>query len=326
MKKFDYLEVSGTHEDVGRAIGTKFKEVIEKVVAGRKRRIPDYENYLKKTEPYFKAAEEAFPDLTIELSATAKAAGVGIADYFALNNREVPHGKKDADHCTIAVSFGKDSVVVGHNEDWKGASPDAIYILKATIGDITFMGLQYKVTIPGVAVSMNNWGLVQCINELNNEAQMGVPKNILARAVLECKTLDEVENLIRRTKRASGYNHVLVQNNEVRNIEIAGDRMSVEKVVGGTYVHTNHYLAAEMILLEKYHTKSSVARYERAMKLALPGGGKSEMEALLSDTANNKYPISRKTATLGSVVAVPKEQKMYICYGPPDKGEYIKYE
>lgn len=325
MNKFDYLEVSGSYADVGRAIGSKFKKTIQSVIKHRKKRIPDYDLYLKKTEPYFQITKETFPNLILELEATAKAAEVSVPDYFALNNREVTHKKKEADHCTIAVSFGKGGPVVGHNEDWEGATPDAVYILKATIGDTTFMGLQYKVHTPGVAVSMNSWGLVQCINELNNEAQFGVPKNIVARAVLQCKTLEEAETLIRNTKRASGYNHVLVQGSEMRNIEIAGDKLSVEKVTGGTYVHTNHYLTPEMIPFEKYHTKSSVARYERAMKMILPEMNKDEMQLLLSDRAHNKYPISRDNATLGSVVAVPKENKMYICYGPSKRGEYNEY-
>lgn len=325
MNTFDYLEVSGTHKDVGRAIGIKFKATIQGVIASRRSRIPNYDSYLRRTEPYFLAARNTFPNLIVELEATADAAEVPVAEYFALNNREVSRKEKDSDHCTIAVSFGKDGAIVGHNEDWEGATPGAMYVLKATIGETTFTGLQYKVHTAGVAVSMNNWGLVQCINELNNKSQVGVPKNFVARAVLECKTLDEAEKLIKNTKRASGYNHVLVQGNEMRNIEIAGDMLSVEKVTGGTYVHTNHYLTQEMVPLEKFHTKSSVARYERAMKLVLPGMDEKEMEALLSDTANNKYPISRATATLGSVVAVPKEQKIYICYGPSNKGQYKEY-
>lgn len=325
MKKFDYLEVVGTHEDLGRSIGNKFKDVIQKSILGRAKRIPNYESYLKKTEPYYLATRETFPKLIVELEATARAAGVGVADYFALNTREVVHRKKVEDHCTVAVSFGDNGAIVGHNEDWEGATPNALYVLKATIGDTTFIGLQYKIIIPGVAVSMNNWGLVQCINELNHEAQVGVPKNFVARAILECKTLAEAEKLIRNTKRASGYNHVLIQGMEVRNVEIAREKMAVERVCGGTYVHTNHYLNRELIPLEKFHTKSSEERYERAMGTILPGMNIKEMETLLSDRKNKEFPISREDATLGSIVAEPQKNKIYICYGPAKKGQYEVY-
>lgn len=325
MKRFDYLEVKGSYKDVGRAIGTKFKDTIQRRVAGARERIVGYDAYLKKTEPYFKATEETFPNLVTELIATARAAGVGTAEYFAINNHEVKaRHKKDTDHCTVAVSFGEEGAVVGHNEDWEGASPNGLYILKATVGGTTFIGLQYKVTVPGVAATMNNWGLVQCINDLNSTAQIGVPKNFIARAVLECKTLDAAEELIKNTKRASGFNHVLVQGNEIRNIEIAGDALTVQKTVGKSYVHTNHYLSPEMVPLEKFHTKSSQARYNRALGIIKGGMTIAEMQELLSDTENKDYPISRSDATLGSFVAVPEEKKVFICYGPPDAGEFYR--
>lgn len=326
MNTFDYLEITGTHKEVGRAIGSKFGEEIRRIVASREKRIVDYKDYLKRTEPYFKATEERFPDLIDEITGIADAAGVSVAEYFALNNREV--GKKiDSDHCTVAVSFGSGGAVIGHNEDWDGATPDALYILKATIGGTTFMGLQYKALIPGVAVTTNSWGLTQCINELNQTSQIGVPKNFVARAAIECKTIDAAEALILNTKKASGYNHVLIQGHELRNIEIAGDKIAVDRIAERpSYVHTNHYLSLGLKSLEKYHTKSSIARYERAKELIKADMTVTEMEALLGDRRSKKFPISRSGATLGSFVSVPDEKKVYICYGPPDKGEYKEYK
>lgn len=322
MNRFDYLEVRGSHKDVGKAIGSRFKEVIQKQVSRRRKRIANYVEFLKRSEPYYKAAKEYFPKLVEELESTAYAAGVGVEDYFSINNREVIN----SDHCTVAVSFGKNGAIVGHNEDWESASSDALYFLKATIGDTTFLGLQYKVAMAGVAATMNSWGLVQCINDLYQNTQIGVPKNFLARAVLEARTLNEAENLLRKTKRASGFNHVLVQGKEVRNIEIAGDVLAVEKVINKPYVHTNHYLSPEMKFLEKFHTKSSEARYERAKEIIKPSMRREEMEMLLSDTEDEKFPICREEATLGSIVFLPEEKKVYACYGHPCAGEFIEYE
>ncbi|KKS95918.1 MAG: hypothetical protein UV71_C0002G0028 [Microgenomates group bacterium GW2011_GWC1_43_13] len=324
MANFDYLEINGTHAEMGHAIGVRFKDVIQRVIESRQKRIAGYDDYLRQTEPFFLAAKEKFPDLIEEITEVARAADVGIADYFFLNNREVgPKG--DSDHCTVAVSFGDNGAVIGHNEDWDGTAPDSLYILKATIGDTTFTGLQYKALIPGVAVTTNNWGLTQCINELNQTVQTGVPKNFVARAIIECKTLDEAESIILNTRKASGYNHVLIQGQEIRNIEIAGDKIAVEKIKGKPYVHTNHYLSLSLKSLEKFHTKSSITRYNRAKELIKPGMTAVEMETLLSDKRNKKFPISRNGATLGSFVALPQEKKVYINYGPPGKGKFKKY-
>lgn len=322
MNKFDYLEVKGNYEDIGRAIGAKFRKEIQKQTERRQKRIKNYEEFLKRSEPYYKYAKDSFPNLIKELEATADAAGVGVMDYFSMNNGEVLTG----DHCTVAVSFNEEGALIGHNEDWKSASPDILYLLKATIGDTTFLGLQYKVLMPGVSAAVNNWGLVQCINYLNQVLQVGVPKIFLARAVLECKSLDEAENLIRKTKRASGFNHVLVQGREVRNVEIAGDKLAVEKVMGKPYVHTNHYLSPNMKFLEKFHTESSEARYERAKELIKSNMTKNEMEELLSDTKNKEYPICREDATLGSLVLLPGLKEIYVCYGHPCAGRFVEYE
>lgn len=325
MKKFDYLEVKGSHKDVGKAIGLKFRKEIQNRVFDRQKEISNYSEFLKRSEPYYKVTKERFPGLVEELEFMAYAAGVGVSDLFSINNREV-YDQEQSEHCTVAVSFNGGGALVGHNEDWKSASSNALYFLKAIIGDTTFSGLQYKVTIPGVAATMNSWGLVQCINDLYQETQIGVPKNFLARAVLETKTLDEAENLLKNTKRASGFNHVLIQGNEIRNVEIAGDKLVVERVVNKPYVHTNHYLSNNMELLEKFHTKSSEARYERAKKLIKSNMTEKEMEKLLSDTKNKRYPICREDATLGSLIFLPKNKEVYVCYGHPCEGKYLKYE
>lgn len=333
MNKYQVLDIKGSYQDVGLAIGESFRKEIQEDIEKRKVEIPNYESYLEKSKEYFNFTKSVFPNLIAETEAIAKAAGVGVIDYFFINNRETydeaeQYDKKEAvnpDHCTIVVGFGKDGLIVGHNEDWSTDAQDNIYILKATISDVSFIGLNYKTAIAGVAASMNSYGLVQCINDLYQTNQFGVPKNYLARAVLECKTLDEAESLIRNTKRASGFNHVLAQGNEARNIEIAGDKMAVEKVIGKPYVHTNHYTSPEIQSLEKFHTKSSEARYERAKELLKDSMEFEDIKSLLSDTENHEFPICREDATIGSVIAIPGKQEFWASYGHPCKNEYIKY-
>lgn len=333
MKKYQVLDIKGSYQDVGLAIGESFKKEIQEDVEKRKVEIPNYDLYLEKSKEYFSFTKGIFPNLISETEAIAKAAGVSVFDYFFINNRETYdeaelYDKKEAvnpDHCTIVVGFGKDGLIVGHNEDWSIDAQDNLYVLKAAIGDISFVGLNYKTAIAGVAASMNCYGLVQCINDLYQTNQFGVPKNYLARAVLECRTLDEAENLIRNTKRASGFNHVLAQGNEVRNIEIAGDKMAVEKVIQKPYVHTNHYTSPDMQSLEKFHTKSSESRYERAKELLKENMEFEDIKSLLSDTKSAEFPICREDATIGSVIVIPKKQVFFASYGHPCKNEYIEY-
>lgn len=333
-KTFPYLEVSGTHREVGAAIGKMWSRKIQESVRWRWENIPDYQQHLERVRSYEAATREIFPQLVEEAESIAEAAEVPFLDYFFINNTEeysvdeewVKKNVPIVEHCTIAASLNDKGVIVGHNEDWAADAIDTLYVLSATIDGTTHLGLQYGAALPGCAATMNNWGLVQCINDLYQSTQVGVPKYFLARAVLECKTLDEAETLIRKTKRASGFNHVLAQNHEVRNVEIANSTVAVEKITRGSYVHTNHYLSPEMKGLGKFHTKSSEARYQRAMQLVGPNMTKEEMIGLLSDTKNPEFPICRADATIGSLVFVPYEREVWICYGHPCAGEFVRYK
>ncbi|HAV14946.1 MAG TPA: hypothetical protein DCX25_01310 [Candidatus Pacebacteria bacterium] len=332
-KSFPFIEVSGTYKDVGNAIGTTFSNSIKQKIEHRRKSISHYENYLRQTKPYYDVTKQYFPHLIEEMEAIAFSASVSKEEYFFINNREVYDVSEDqdkrhavnTDHCTIAVSFGRNGAVVGHNEDWSLDAMDELYVMKATIGKTTCLGLHYATAVPGVSAACNNWGLVQCINDLYQTNQVGVPKNFLARAVLECTSLDEAEHIIRKTPKASGFNHVLVQNQEVRNVEIAGSKIAVNRVVGDPYVHTNHYLSSEMKELEKFHTKSSEARYKRTNELVENGMTKGDMALLLSDTQNQEFPICRSNETIGSLVLLPQKQEVWMCYGHPCAGEYTKY-
>lgn len=323
-KTFPYLEISGSHVDLGQAIGKNFGEVIKAAITKRRRIIPDYDSYLPKLEPYIEQTQKFFPHLIDEAKALSGAAGIPFLDYFFINCREVFDDYGLPDHCTIAVSFNREGAIVGHNEDWEPEAIDHLYVLKATISDTTFLGLQYM-GIPGVSAAMNNWGLVQCINDLSSAVQIGVPKNFLARAILECQTLDEAENLVRTTKSASGFNHVLVQDSQVLNIEICGQDVAVQKVQNAPFVHTNHFISKEFSQKKAIASPSSVSRYQRAKELAVGGMSEEDMIKLLSDTKNRQFPICREKETIGSVVLIPNKREVWVCYGHPCAGEFVRY-
>lgn len=332
MKQLPYFEVAGTYEDVGRMIGKRFGEQIRLSISKNQTSVRTYKNLLDKSREYLLLTDKYFPNLMVELRATAQAANVDPLEYFFCNNREVydqmggQDKKEAADHCTVVVGQNDDDVVVGHNEDWSLDAIDSLYVLKATVNGITFIGLNYCTVVAGLAASMNSFGLVQCINDLHAGNQIGVPKNFFARAILECKTLDEAENLIRAVPQASGFNHVLVQNGEIRNIEIAGEHIATEIIKNRPYVHTNHYLNNELQQYEEFHTRSSEARYLRAVGMAHENMTKADVIAILSDTQNEEYPICRADETIGSAVFTSKHREAFFCYGHPCKGEYIKYE
>jgi hypothetical protein len=336
VKTFPYLEISGTHTQLGRAIGEMFRGKIQEAIADRKHYIRSYRQKLTQTYPFVREAKKIFPQYVDELQGMADGADVPFIDLFFHNTPEVYDNTRTwdreqaqtDDHCTIAVSFGQKGALIGHNEDWSIESLDELYVLKATINNITYLGLNYATFLIGCSATLTSNRMVQCINELHQDSHIGVGKYFLARAILDAKNLEEAETLLRNTKRASGYNHVLVQNTTIVDIETAGNDIDIGKHIGEPYAHTNHFLSKKMQQYEldvATHHKNSYERLARANELIRNDMTIEDMKLLLSDTKNKLYPICREDATIGSVIIEPAEQKMYICYGPPDRGTFIPY-
>ena len=332
---FPYLEVSGSYKEVGLAIGETFRGKIQEVIEDRKHYIRRYQEKLLLIEPYVRAAQKYFPHLVEEMEGMADGALVPFRDLFFHNTPEIydhtmewdREQAQTEDHCTIAVSFGKKEPLIGHNEDWMTESLDELYILKATIGETTFLGLNYATFLSGCSASINNWGLVQCINELHETPGNGVGKYFISRAILECRTLDEAEACIRKSKRASGYNHVLFQGSEMRDIEVSGNDMDVLIREKQPYAHTNHYLSLHMQKYERdeaAHHINSYERLKRVMELLHNNMTFADMTALLSDTKNPLYPVCREH-TIASVIIEPNDRQIHVCFGPPNKGTFIRY-
>ena len=335
IKTFPYLEIKGTYYEVGHAIGEMFRGKIQETIEDRKKTISRYQERLDQTKPYYKEAKAYFPQLVDEMRGMTDGAQIELPDLFFHNNPEVYDRMAEwdrervetSDHCTIAVSFNKEGALVGHNEDWSIESLDELYVLKATVGNTTFLGLNYATFLPGSSASLNQWGLVQCINELEQENKIGVPKYFLARAILECKNLEEAETLILKTNRASGYNHMLVQGDDLWDIEIAGHDIDVVKQENTPYVHTNHCISKHMIQYQKFASQSSLERYKRARELVKNDMTKETMIDLLSDTTNTEFPICRENFTIASVLIEPHNFTMHVCYGMPSKDRrYMPYE
>jgi hypothetical protein len=336
IRTFPYLEIKGTYYEVGRSIGEMFRGKIQETIEDRQKMIPHYQLYRTKSEKYARAAQEQYPNLMGELRGMADGAQVPFIDLFFHNCPEAYDKEllvewdremaETEEHCTIAVSFNDKGALIGHNEDWGIESLDELYILKATINGTTFLGLNYATSLPGSSAGLNNWGLVECINELYQETNIGVPKCFVSRAILECKTLDEALNVIINTKRASGYNHLLVQRDRVWDIEIAGHDIDIQKHEKMPYVHTNHCISKHMQEYQLFATKNSIARFNRATELVKNSMTFDDMRSLLSDTNNKKYPICRENVTIGSVIIEPKAFTMHVCYGMPSTGTFIPYE
>jgi predicted choloylglycine hydrolase len=325
---FPFLEVKGNHRDLGFAIGQRFKKEIQERIKSRKENIPGYYQYLEKVAPYYQITKKYLPEIVEELEAMSEGSKVPTDDLFFHNCREIYNlfiNSSENDHCTTVVSQKNNSILVGHNEDWILEGIEDLYILKANLGKTTILGLANNTLLPGDVAMANSHGLVQCINELNSESDLGVPKNFVARAVLDCENIEEATNLIKSLPLASGFNHVLVQKDKIVNIEMSASQISIDQINQNSFVHTNHFLSPKLKQIETFRSKSSEIRYKRARNLLKNNSHKiKSITNLLSDTSDGIHSICRDE-TIASLVFSPNKNEVWICPGPPDKGKYLKY-
>ncbi len=105
---------------------------------------------------------------------------------------------------------------------WSTCSPSA---------SRAFVSFYYPCSLPGHTFAANRAGLVQTINNLRiRTPTVGVPRMILARAVLDAGLLDEALHTLRTAPAASGFHHTLgcAGDPRVFSVEATAQRCSVQ--------------------------------------------------------------------------------------------------
>ena len=242
------------------------------------------------------ATMREFPRYFREIEGIADGAGLALDEIFLWNCRgdlrDLDPTLDDAG-CTTVLLPG-DRAIIGHNEDGGADLAGLCFLCRAEPDDGPgFTAFCYPGMLPGHAFGVNSLGLVQTINNIRPyDLTIGVPRHVIARAVLDCRNLDEAVALLRRRDRAAGFHHALGQ---------AGDPrlLSVEAPASGCTVveaqkpmaHANHLVGAAFCEIAQDCQPSSEARQTRAD--ALLAGGASDPLAVLFDRGNPALPILR---------------------------------
>ena len=325
MKQFPIVQAEGSHYEVGFAVGKTMRQSIinlltrEKASLGKK-----FVHYVDMLPPFIDATRRYFPQYMDEVRGIADGAGVDFQTLFFTNCREVidyAGSPRTADHCTIvAIPYGN-QYVIGHNEDWDAESLEILYIFDASIDGVHIFGLNYGDSVMGDSVSVTSHGLIQAVNDLQHQdAQLGVPKKFIARAFLDCKTLEDAEEIMKTVPRAAGFNHVLVQGQRLWNIESSAKEYVIEKVELQKYVHTNHYVT-ELKRIGKENLESE-KRYAKAKERLSDVKSIKDMKELLSDQTD---PRICREGTIGSLIFDMPNKVAHIAYGQPTPDAYTEY-
>ncbi len=243
------------------------------------------------------AAQSAFPAHARELDGLAAGLGLPPEDVFIWNCRgELLH--RTGDGCTTLAAHGRDARYLAHNEDGDPFLRERCRLVDVRpAGRPGFISFYYPGSLPGHTFAVNRAGLVQTINNLRIVEPAGaVPRMILARAVLDCASLDDAVRVLSTHRNASGFHHMLGCAGDARllSVEASARRTSVaqvERIAG----HANHLIHAGCEAEAQRVTTSSHDRQARLATLlpALDTPDASALLTVLADRAPGALPIYR---------------------------------
>lgn len=244
------------------------------------------------------AARAHFPELLAELDGMAAGVGWSAEDVFLWNCRgELIHRAPDG--CTTVAAVEGDARFIAHNEDGDPFLRERCALVEVRpAGKPGFVSFYYPGSLPGHTFAASRAGLVQAINNLRIRVPVaGVPRMILARAVLDAGSLDEALTILRATPAASGFHHTLGCAGDARlfSVEASAQRCSVH-AVPNLAGHANHMIHPGCEAEAQIVTESSHDRQQRVGVL-LPALARPLQAAallgVLHDRAPSGLPIYR---------------------------------
>ena len=344
------FEVSGSPEEMGRALGAQASDLIHSMLA-------DYRSFFHKASGcswgeavsvarrYLLHAQVAAPEAVREIEGIAAGSGASFEEIWLLNcYEEVAEDQKLMACTTVAVNgrvTADGHVYVAHNEDWISVDRKHVYLVRARPeGAPAFLGMSYGALLCNIG--FNAAGIGVGINSVYpRDVRVGVPRIVVSRAILSATDLPSAVEACVPDKRAGGYNHLLAEGDgAILSVESSATRHETLRATDGWLAHTNHYRTERMQAVEAPGAyASSHARLKRAEGLVRGRQGpitRDDLQAILRDHRNGALSICKheqesdppheRSCSVISLIMDLTDQVMWAALGPPCQGEYKAYE
>ncbi len=352
-KPIKFIDVKGNHKEVGIQIGEACIDEVQHSLESAHRIVESLSDELKidwglariQAQKYFPFIQEYYPQYLNELRGIAEGSHTPFEDILTLNAFEgVVMDRLHLGKCTsLAINQQKTKnshVMIAHNEDWFPEDEEDIYILRAEISDEPpFLAMSYGGLLPNIG--LNAAGIAQCCDTVYpKEKRIGIPRPVVARAVLGARTIGEAIYRAIPPHRAAGYNHLIVhESGELYNIEVSAHNFAVLYGEDGKVVHTNHYLSAKMQSIEEQPEDliGSQVRYHRAKRLIIEKDyhDLSSLQAIQRDHVNFPFSICchathlpnpfEREKTICALVMDLTEKIMLVAWGNPCENLYYPF-
>ncbi|WP_248295109.1 C45 family peptidase [Paraburkholderia sp. UYCP14C] len=304
MQGFSVFQVSGEPYEIGYRLG----EIARPVFADYMAQSAAWQAVRRwRGAPFVQTLRDAArahcPALLAELDGMAAGLGWAAEDVFLWNCRgELIHNAPDG--CTTLAAIPGNAGnprYIAHNEDGDPFLRERCAMVEVQPnGRPGFVSFYYPGSLPGHTFAANRAGLTQAINNLRIRAPAaGVPRMLVARAVLDAGSLDQALQILSGMPSASGFHHTLGCAGDARlfSVEASARRCSVQPVrtLSG---HANHMIHPGCEAQVQIVTESSRDRQSRlnALLPALAAAGSPQPADLLDvlhDRAPEGLPIYR---------------------------------
>lgn len=306
--KLELIRAEGDPFEIGLALGRAAARPLRDVVPsiGRFRALKNDTAALATLDDLERAARDAFPGIMREIDGIAAGSGMDFRDLWLWNCRGDVAGGGDQSGdalagCTTVLLPGRDgrAAVIGHNEDDQSELDGFCFLARVVPDDgPAFLSFYSPGLLPGHTFGVNDAGLVQTINHVRPYDQRpGVPRHVIARAVLSQTSVQAAVELLKRRDRASGFHHNLgvCGDPKLYSVEAPASGCVVREVSDRPWAHTNHLVCDRFINLEQELAVSSRDRLERAQRLMEEGAPVAHNAlAILQDSGGDGMPIFRK--------------------------------
>ena len=340
-KRFAHLEIKGSYREIGYQIGHVFKKNIKEIISRRSEWHSGLINILKSGEgrkfsdKLLEISQKHFPNVIEEIKGISDGAGIHFDHIWAMNIKsELGAVKKEPPGCSSIFVKDDKNMWLFHNEDGHTAYKDIMFTIKVIPpSGVSYISMVYPGIITGNGPSLNSRGIVQTTNYIGStKSEIGLPRYVIGRAILEAKDLKEAIQIATFEPRAYPYHHNLAGFDEKRyaSVETTPDASEV-KHPDGIYFHTNHLLFEKtkdyQFQDQEYKNSSSLSRYivinDKLNQLETNNVQPDSMLSILSSHERKPYSPCRHPQedilgrTLGTAFFDINERLFYLYKGNP---------
>lgn len=183
-------------------------------------------------------------------------------------------------------------------------------------------------------IGMNSLGLAVGTTNLRcTDARIGVVYlSIIHRLLTTCTTVKEAVGVVGEAPRAGAHYYMLADAaGRSAGVECTATRFHARPVTRGVFVHCNHCLDPQNVLLEgREPSPSTLTRTARLRTLLEAKGGSIDPKVArkcLSDTTGGDQAICRNDtlgiSSNGAVIMVPQRGEIQACHGLPNKAKWV---